>query len=394
MSPETQTIPESSTAVPPLHEIEGTIDLVELARALWLRRRTIIGWTLGVGLLAVIWAYSSRPVYESFSSILPPPADASEGRNVLLVDRGTDSSLLAGGEVKNISELYIAILQSYVVQTDVVNRCKLLDAFHTKSMDAAIARLSASTKLNSMPSTSIIQITVRDHDPYLAQKIVQGYLDALHALNSRLALTNAAQRRAFFQEQLRIEKDALENAEVDLKKVQEATGLVAPGSQTSSELQSMMQTRSILMERQTQLAALLLSATDQNPEVVRLRAEIASLESQLARMRQGAGPDISGALPTSKMPEAQLDVIRKQREVNYHEMLYQMLAKQLEAARLDESHSAPLLQIIDPPRLPNGPAGPNRKLRIFGGLGLGFFFSAAWVILSGPFSSTWKRITR
>jgi tyrosine-protein kinase Etk/Wzc len=93
--------------------------------------------------------------------------------------------------------------------------------------------------------------------------------------------------------------------------------------------------------RQVQLAALRDSATEENPDVIRLHSEIDDLQGQLARMQKGSGTQPTMSIPTSKVPEVELEYVRKEREVKYHEALFDMLSRQYEAARLDEARDAP-----------------------------------------------------
>ena len=74
----------------------------------------------------------------------------------------------------------------------------------------------------------LITISVEDRDAQRAADLANGYIDALRGPNGLLALTEAAQRRLFFQEQLECEKNDLPDAGVELKKKEEQTGLVAP----------------------------------------------------------------------------------------------------------------------------------------------------------------------
>jgi uncharacterized protein involved in exopolysaccharide biosynthesis len=136
--------------------------------------------------------------------------------------------------------------------------------------------------------------------------------------------------------------------------------------------------------REVELAALRQSATDQNPEVVRLRSEIDDLQGQLGRLQKGSGQSSVTGIPTSKVPELQLEYVRKEREVKYHEALFDMLSKQYEAARLDEARDAPVLQVLDSASYPDTKSAPKRSLIAIGGLLLGFIVGAVWVLAREP----------
>jgi capsule polysaccharide export protein KpsE/RkpR len=193
-------------------------------------------------------------------------------------------------------------------------------------------------------------------------------------------LSQSSQRRLFFGEQLAKEKDALEDAEVDLKKTEEQSGLIAPTGQTTVEIETIAQTQAQIAVREVQLAALRDSATEQNPEVIRLRSEIDDLQGQLARLQRGSGKESTAAIPTSMVPGLELEFVRKEREVKYHEALFDMLSRQYEAARLDEARDAPVVQVLDPASYPDIKSSPKRSYYMIGGLVFGFFGSCAWVL--------------
>jgi uncharacterized protein involved in exopolysaccharide biosynthesis len=210
-------------------------------------------------------------------------------------------------------------------------------------------------------------------------------MDALRQTNGRLALTQSSQRRLFFGDQLAKEKDALEDAEVDLKKTEEQSGLIAPAGQTESEIKTIAETQAQMAAREVQLASLRESSTEENPQVIRLRSEIEDLRGQLARLQQGNGRESAASIPTSKVPELQLEYVRKEREVKYHETLFDMLSRQYEAARLDEAHDAPVLQVLDPASYPDAKSSPKRLYIMLGGLAFGLFAGCLWVLAREPF---------
>jgi uncharacterized protein involved in exopolysaccharide biosynthesis len=142
---------------------------------------------------------------------------------------------------------------------------------------------------------------------------------------------------------------------------------------------------------EAQLAALLTGGTEQNPQVVRLRSEIANLYGQVDRLQEktsGSGPTASAA----QLPALTMEVERRTRDVKFHETLLQILSRQYENARVDQSYT-PGIQLVDRPVLPDEKSWPRRKIMmafgfIFGGLiGLLFVnFQAARLL------SRWKKL--
>ena len=71
-----------------------------------------------------------------------------------------------------------------------------------------------------------------------------------------------------------------------------------------------------------------------------------------------------------RFPALELDYIRHARDVKYHEALFEIIAKQYEAARLDQAHE-PILQVLDAPSVPDSKSGPPSSRHYDRILGLG-----------------------
>jgi capsule polysaccharide export protein KpsE/RkpR len=257
-----------------------------------------------------------------------------------------------------------------------------MDVYKAKKESVAIKRLAARSTFEVGVRDGIVTIAVTDQSPQRARDLANAYMEELHTVSDRLALSESAQRRLFFEQQLAREKDRLADAEVALKQVQEKTGLVAPAGQTQVGLTTIAQTRAAIASRQVQLAGLKISATDQDLRVVQLHDEVAELQAQLATLQKGATPSGSFDIPESKVPQVELEYVRQEREVKYHEALFEMISKQYEAARLDESHETPLLQVLDFATIPDTRSGPPRLILIGAGLFLGAAFAIFYVLMT------------
>jgi tyrosine-protein kinase Etk/Wzc len=364
-----------------VEEQEDEIDIAALIQSLRGGKRTIIGVTTVAFAIATIVAYVLPLQYTSSTSFVPPGLNGGSSMASALAGQ---LSALGGGEllggVKSPGDLYVGILKSRSIADQLIKRFDLTRVYGVKKESQAEGILKSNMDVVVDPKSSIVSVDVTAKSPELAQQLAGGYMDALRETNGRLALGQSSQRRLFFGRQLAKEKDDLEEAEVQLKKTEEQSGLIAPTGQTEMEIDTIAQTQAQIASRRVQLAALRDSATEQNAEVIRLRSEIDDLEGQLSRLQNGSGKS-TAAIPTSKVPEVQLEYVRKEREVKYHEALFEMLSRQYEAARLDEARDAPVLQVLDPPSYPDSKSGPRRLYIMLGGLLSGFFASCAWVLI-------------
>ncbi|HZY74340.1 MAG TPA: GNVR domain-containing protein, partial [Edaphobacter sp.] len=331
-----------------------------------------------------------KPMYTAEAVFLPPQNTPGSGMAQLASQLGSLGAIGALGGIKNSGEMYVGILGSRTIADTLVKRFDLQKVYKTKRLSDTEKVLKRRSKFVSGKDT-LITISVEDHDPKRAADIANGYLDALHDQNGRLALTDSAQKRLFFGQQLEREKNALEDAEVELKKTQEQTGLIVPSGQALAEIQASSEIRAQITSRQVELAALQQSATNQNPLVVRLQTEIVGLQQQLQKLQSGTGrrPPGSIQVPTAKVPELALEYVRKQREVKYHETLFALIAKQYESARLDESRDAPLLQVVDTASVPDKKSGPPRLLILLASGILGGLAGAGWVITRAAIIKLW-----
>jgi tyrosine-protein kinase Etk/Wzc len=373
-------VPGANSA-PQAEKDEDSIDFVVLFNRLSHGKGTIFKTTLASIVIASVVAFLVPVRYTSSTSFVPPTMSGTSSMAAALA--GQLSSLGAAdllGGVKSPGDMYAGILRSRSIASELVRQFNLMQVYKVKKESQAEKILDASTVVTADVKSSIVTVEVTDKSPGRARDLANAYMDELRQTNGRLALSQSSQRRLFFEQQLSREKDDLEAAEVDLKRTEEKSGLIAPTGQTEMEIRTIAETRAEIAVRQVQLAALRNAATEQNPELIRLRSEIADLEGQLSRLQSGSGKQSLAAIPTSKVPEIQLEYVRKEREVKYHEALFDMLSRQYEAARLDESRDAPMLQVLDSASYPDTKSSPTRSYYSLAGLILGFFGGCVWVV--------------
>ncbi len=338
-----------------------------------LRRRRLMGAVALLTTLAATPAILLRPPsYVAQAVILPPQQQQS---SIAAFASGAMGGLMAGGMssplgLRNPDDLYIGILKSRTLSDDIIAEFDLQRVYKRKLMSSA--RNALSSRVTFVGSKeSFITIVVKDQEPARAAAIANGFVKALYKENSRLAITGVAQKRLFFEQQLMAEKDALARAELDLKATQQATGLFVPSGQAEVLIRSGAQLRAEIASHEVQLKAMAGYATEENPQLQTLKAEISALREQLVQAEAngsyGSKLEISGG----RLPQATLEYVRKVREVKYHETLYELIAKQYEATRIDEAKEAPLIQVVDRAVAPDRPSGPARRLLLLGVLGAG-----------------------
>lgn len=355
---------------------QAEINLALAGRILMQSKKIVLGGAALGLVLAGLVSFLIKPYYTAAATFIPPSSSSSASSMIASQLGALGASGLLGGAAKSSGELYVGILQSRSVSDDMVSRFGLMQAYRVHKLSQAVKVLGQHSRFDVNLKNSIITVQVTDDSPQRASEMANAYLEEVRSKSSRLALTESSQRRLFFEDRLARAKDGLSDAEVALKQTEERTGLIAPAGQTASEIQGIAQLQAQIGSRQASLAALLQDETNDNPDVLRLKNEIGSLQGQVAARENGHQ---KGVLSTAQVPELALDYIRRERDVKYQETLFEIIAKQYESARLDEAQDPPL-QILDRAIPPDTKAGPHRSLIMLAGFFLSSLLSSLLVL--------------
>jgi tyrosine-protein kinase Etk/Wzc len=355
----------SEEQLPPVWERQSDkpIDLLEMLAGIIRRWPFVFAVGFGGAVLAYLFSLLLTPKFTSQAIFLPPTQNVS----------ATDNPLAALLKAPT-GTVYIGLLTSDTVLGDVVEHSDLQRILRARDSQDARAKLSAIIQVSS-DAAGFVKLQVTNKDPKLAKNIAASFLAALGRLNDRMAMSQASQSRRVFQMELQREKDQLEQAEIDLKKAQESSGVILPQSQMQAGLAAIDSVRAEIRIQQVRLTTLLQAETDQAPEVVRARSQIAALENQLHRLENGAAGAAGEGLTASKAPSVNLEFVRLEREVKYHQVLFDVMAKQFENARLQESSAAPGVQVVDFPEVPIRKSWPKRSLIAVAGGAIGAFLA-------------------
>ncbi len=349
----------------------GELDLFAfflVLRSHWMR---IVLCAFGAMLLMVAYTLTVKPRFAATASMLIPQQNTSAAGLALQAAAGMD--LIGGG-----NELFIDILKSRAVLDRIIDQYNLRQAYGTKELARTEAALSASTTL-SASREGLLQVSVQDVDPKRAADIANSYLAELDRENQELAIGSASQQRRYFEQEMVKEKNALADAEVNLKELEEKSGVLEPGAQAQAGLSATENTRAQLRARQVELGALLQSETPQNPDVLRVRGEVASLEAQLQALQSQGGP--AAGTPATKAPSQVLEYVRRAREVKFHEALFEMLARQYSTAKEQEAKNVSMIEVLDKATPPERKSWPPRTIYCLAAFLAGAIFAIAYTII-------------
>ncbi|OQS35473.1 hypothetical protein B0T39_17760 [Chromobacterium haemolyticum] len=360
------------------HDDSEEISLLEIIRVLAQQKYWIIGSAISLGGAALLLSLLLPPTFTSTAKILPPQQQ-SAGMSALLGQLGGLAGVAGNvSGLKNPNDLYIGMLQSRTIADNLIQQFKLKQRYQTDSLDATRKELKNASAISS-GKDGIITISVDDPEPQFAAKLANAYIEQLIKLNQNLAVTDAAKRRLFFENQLKQTKAQLAEAETALRQTQERTGMIQPEGQVSAIMGTVTQLKATIAAKEVQLEAMRSYATEQNPLYQRTSQELAGLKTQLAKLETGKETAGDVMVPTGKMPQSGLEYLRRLRDVKYQETIFELLSKQYELARIEEAKDSSQIQVLDKADIPELRSKPKRAqitlLGIFGGLAIGILLA-------------------
>jgi uncharacterized protein involved in exopolysaccharide biosynthesis len=348
------------------------IDFLIAAASAW---RSLLRLTAGATVLSLGVAWLLPATYTATTQLLPPQP-ASSSLSGLLGQFGDLASFAGKDLVKNPSALFVALLRSRSVADQVISRTDLMRVYGEKRLSDCRERLGKATDIEATKE-GVIVIQVQDREAARASVMANAYVAALIQLNQTLAVGEAARRRAFFESQVAQVREKLGRAEEAFQHAQETTGIFQPDAQAKAALEVSAALRAHIALQQAQLEKIALYATANSPEFREAQTEIAALQAQLRRAERQ--PGMAGSFALQDLPAAEREYLARLRDLKYYEAVFEMLSKQLEAARIDEAKEGVLIQVIDPATVPDRRSGPHRSLLTAGGGLAGFCLGLAWI---------------
>jgi len=389
---------ETSADAPPTsvhpHKETEQIALFDLLIVLAEQRWAIFWVTFAFVALAIIAALLLPSKYTATVTLLPPQQSSSIS-SALASQVGSLGGMaaLAGSSlgIKNPNDMYIAMLKSRTVEDAMVQRFNLMQEYHDRYLSEARKDFESHTTIDGNGKDSLIHISIEDRNPNRAAELANGYVDQYRTLSEHLAITEAGQRRVFFERQLAQAKDNLVSAEEALKKTQQTTGLIQLDSQSRALIESAAALRAQITAREVQIQGMETYATSENSDLVQAERELAGLRAQLAKL--GGSEDSTGGefiVPKGKVPEAGLEYIRKVRDVKYYETIFEILARQFEFAKLDEAKQGASIQVVDAAIPPDKRSFPKRTLIVLAATAAGLIVGIVVAFMRVGFSNLKK----
>ena len=355
---------------------DDEISLTDLLIVLVKAKRLIVGLPLLVGVLAVVVVMLIPAKYTASAHILPPVIGQS---STLALLGGMGGGILGVG--KNPSDIYVTMIKSNAVEDELIKNFDLQRYYDQKYKVDTRKALEKDLNVKA-GKEGLIEIEYTHRDPKQSAAVANGVVEALKNLNARLAITEAARRRVYFEHQLILAKDNLTDAEVSLKNYQQKTGVMQMEAQGGATLSQIATLEATITGKQVQLDGMKSFATKNNPDYVRVQHELEGLNSELAKLQSNSKGETSGVMiAKNKIPETALEFAHHARDVKYYETLYEIMAKQFEMAKADEAKEGALIQVVDAATPPERRSSPKRSMIVLLSMVLAFFLAVLWAFV-------------
>ncbi len=365
---------------------ESEISALDLLVLIVERKRFILRFVLGGIVLAIVISFLLPVRYEGKVVLLPPAQSSSIGSSLMgqLGGLGALGSLasLAGGSLglKNPADMYVSLLASRTVEDAMIQRFGLMQEYRKKLISDTRKELEHRTTVVAGNKDGLIRVTVEDGNPRRAAELANGYVEEFRKLSATLAISEAARRRLFFEQQLQDAKEKLTQAEEAMTKTEQTTGVLQIDSQARALIESAAILRAQVVAKEVQIEGMRSFATDDNPALVLAKQELAALQSQLDRVagsQKDTGSDIN--LSKGRVTQSGMEYIRRFRDLRYQETVFWLLAKEFEIAKLDEAREGSIIQVVDAAVPPDKKSSPHRLLIVLASTVLAFFVAVFWV---------------
>jgi len=341
---------------------DDEISLLDLLQVIVDNLRLLILGPLLAGLAALGISFLIQPTFTATTTFLPPQQQQSAAAAMLQSLGALGGIAGAASGLKNPADQYVAFIQSASVENALIDRFELQKRYAVERRDLTQNALEQRTKVSS-GKDGLIRVSVEDFEPKFAAELANAYVEELGKLLSRLAVTEAQQRRAFFETKLKEAKESLTRAQQALAGTGVAEGVVRMNPEAAVGQVAALMAR--VAAKEVELGAMRNYLTPDSPDFKRAQSELSALRSQLSKAEKNSAEGASKD-----------DYVNKYRDFKYYETLFELMAKQYEIARIDEAREGAVIQVVDRALPPEWKSKPRKaQIAVITALTVGFLLT-------------------
>jgi tyrosine-protein kinase Etk/Wzc len=325
------------------------ISLLDLLQVIAENLRLLVLGPLFVGLVALGISFLIRPTFTATTVFLPPQQQQSAAASLLQSIGALGGLAGAATGIKNPNDQYVAFLRSRQIQDRLIARFQLKERYEVEMQADAVKAIDGNSRISS-GKDGLITVEFDDHDPVFAAEVANAYVQELGGLMERLAVTEAQQRRVFFETQLLSTKDKLTKAEEALR----ASGVNSSALKSNPvvAVEAVARVQAEIAAQEIKLSSMRSYLAETAPAFRQALTELTALRAQLVKLERTT--DTSDATTS--------DYVARFRDFKYYETLFELFAKQFELAKVDESREGAVIQVLDVAQPPDRKSKPKKAL--------------------------------
>jgi uncharacterized protein involved in exopolysaccharide biosynthesis len=359
-------------------QIETEINLIDYLIVMLKWKKLILGITLSCIAISAIIGLLMPKSYRAETRILPPQQNSAGMASQLLSQVGSGLTGISGMlGVNSQTDLYVGMLQSRTILDSIITKFDLKNQYGDTTFEDARKTLTKKINVLADAKSNLVVITVEDKEPQKAAAMANAFVEELRVMTKGLAVTEAAQRRLFFEEQLKGTKEALIKAEESVRGFQEKTGTLHVEEQVKAVIKNIAQLRAEIAAKEVEIKVLKSYSKPSNPDLQKSETILNGMKTELAKLESKNGAGNDPMMPTGRIPSVGTEYVRKLRDLKFNETLYELFLKQYEIAKLDEARDGAVIQVIDRAVTPEKKSKPRITAIVLISALVSFFASIA-----------------
>ena len=301
-----------------------------------------------MGLAALGISFAIAPTYTANTLIMPPQQQQSAASSMLAQLGALGGLGAAAAGLKNPNDQYVALMKSRAVEDRLIDRFDLQQRYEADTRHDTRLRLEAATRV-SAGKDGLINIEFDHTDPAFAAEVANAYVEELGSVLKTLSVTEAQQRRLFFEKLLTEARTNLTKAEQALAQVRVNHSVLRNSAEAT--VGPLAQLQAQIRAQEVRLGVMRGYLAENAPAFRVAQDELAALRAQLQKAGQSA-----------PMDEGANDYISRFRDYKYQETLLDLFTRQYEVARVDESREGAVIQVVDRASPPERKSKPKKAL--------------------------------
>jgi len=357
-------------------------------------RRILIFAPLSIALLVGLVSSLMPPQFAAYARLLPPKTNTASA-NSLLNQVGGNAAVIGASALtlKNPSDLYASLFLSRTVQDEIIEKFDLGKSYGIDDADQLREEVAKRTKV-SVGKDGVITLTYTHRSAKDSADIANHLIAAMYQVARHLARDDTRRRLEFYDGLINETRAKYEEAAQKLLETERKTGLTRLRGQEESSASAMAELRGLIATREVELQRASLVATDRNPEITRLKQELAALRVQLSRLEYSG--NLAGHwqdaktrdkqsknifVPFNQYAERRSLVEPLRRDLEIYERVLGDLAKAREFSRGDETRDLSVMQVLDYAVPPSKKSKPRVKLNSLIAFFIASILTAIFLIL-------------